>query len=51
MTEIKSANEIAIMREAGRISRLAMEREVGAIEEGITKRELDSIATKTILSE
>ena len=51
MTKIKSANEIAIMREAGRISRLAMERAVGAIEEGITKRELDSIATKTILSE
>ncbi len=51
MTKIKSAGEILIMKEAGRISKLAMEKAVSAIDIGITKRELDSIATKTILSE
>lgn len=51
MTKIKTLEEIAIMKEAGRISQLAMQRAVDAIEEGITKRELDAIATKTILAE
>lgn len=39
------------MQEAGRISKLAMEKAVSAIDIGITKKELDSIATKTILFE
>lgn len=51
MTKVKSAGEILIMQEAGRISKLAMEKAVSAIDIGITKKELDSIATKTILSE
>lgn len=51
MTKVKSAGEILIMQEAGRISKLAMEKAVSAIDIGITKKELDSIATKTILFE
>ncbi len=51
MTRIKSPQEIAIMKEAGHISKMAMEKAVNIIEAGITKRELDAIATKTILGE
>lgn len=51
MTRVKTPSEIIILKEAGRISRLAMSEAVKAIEAGITKRELDSVATKVILSE
>lgn len=38
------------MKEAGLISKMAMEKAISAIESGITKRELDAIATQVILS-
>ncbi len=51
MTKIKTPSEISIMKEAGMISKMAMEKAVSAIESGITKRELDAIAAKVILSQ
>ncbi len=50
MTKIKTQAEISIMKEAGLISKMAMEKAISAIESGITKRELDAIATQVILS-
>jgi methionyl aminopeptidase len=45
---IKSADELAIMREAGRINALALAAVRAAIRAGITTRELDEIADEVI---
>jgi methionyl aminopeptidase len=46
----KSAAEIAVMREAGRITALALEAVGGAVRPGVTTAELDEIAESTIRS-
>lgn len=47
---VKSAGELAIMREAGRINALALEAAVSAVRVGVTTRELDAIAEDVIRS-
>ena len=47
---IKSAGEIALLREAGRINALAHEAMAKAIRPGVTTRELDRIAERVIRS-
>ena len=46
--KLKSREEIDIMREAGRISALALKTAGEAIEPGISTKELDDIAKKCI---
>lgn len=48
---LKSARELEIMREAGRIVAFAVKRAFAALEPGITTRELDDIARRSIESE
>lgn len=48
--KLKSREEISIMREAGRISALALKAAGDAIEPGISTKELDNIAQKCIES-
>lgn len=48
MIAVKSAREIEIMREAGRITGLALAKAGAAVEPGITTGELDAIAYKVI---
>ncbi len=47
---IKSAAEIEIMRQAGRINALALQAAVDAVRAGVTTAELDRIASKVIRS-
>jgi methionyl aminopeptidase len=48
---LKSARELEIMREAGRIVAFAVRQAFAALEQGITTRELDDIARRAIESE
>ena len=48
---LKSARELEIMREAGRIVAFAVRKAFEALEQGITTRELDDIARRAIESE
>ncbi len=48
---LKSARELEIMREAGRIVAFAVRKAFAALEQGITTRELDDIARRAIESE
>ena len=48
MISIKSDREIALMREAGRITALAHKAVADAIQPGVTLKELDDIAYQTI---
>ena len=48
---LKSAQELEIMREAGRIVAFALRKAFAALEQGITTRELDDIARRAIESE
>ena len=48
---LKSARELEIMREAGRIVAFAVRKAFDALEQGITTRELDDIARRAIESE
>ena len=50
MITIKSDSEIAIMREAGRISALALQKAGEAVRPGVSTYELDQIAKDVILS-
>ena len=47
---VKSAGELATMREAGRINALALDAAVRAVRPGVTTRELDAIAEDAIRS-
>ena len=49
--KLKTPAQIEAMREAGRVSALALRRVGEAVECGITTRELDDIAEKTIRAE
>lgn len=49
--KLKTPAQIEAMREAGRVSALALRRVGEAVECGITTRELDAIAEKTIRAE
>ena len=51
MISIKSSHEIELMREAGRISNLALWTAGKAVRAGITTAELDRIAEETILAQ
>lgn len=48
---LKTARELEVMREAGRIVAFAVHRAFRALEQGITTRELDDIARRAIESE
>lgn len=48
---LKTAQELEIMREAGRIVAFAVRKSFDALEQGITTRELDDIARRAIESE
>ncbi|GMB10720.1 MAG: type I methionyl aminopeptidase [Candidatus Improbicoccus devescovinae] len=50
MILLKTSEEIEIMREAGRISALALQVAGAAIKPGISTKELDTIARETIIS-
>lgn len=49
--KLKSPAQIEAMKEAGRVSALALRRVGEAVEPGITTAELDAIAEKVIRSE
>jgi len=49
--EIKSARELALMRQAGKITALALAEMRANIRPGLTTRQLDAIAEKVILQQ
>ena len=51
MVILKSRDEIATMRRAGRVVARTLERVVAAVRPGVTLRELDDLAAKTIAGE
>jgi methionyl aminopeptidase len=50
MIHVKTPQEIELMRESGKISALALKNVISAVKTGVTLKELDKIAEKTILN-